>query len=380
MKKFIVFLIISITALLYAQTEQSQAVLSVAQEQNAPGLVMPEPPEKMVGQEHEDEIADSGQRTDQEETSEAQSADQPSTDEPEAVSEPQKPAKPTLYPIDKVEAVIFFDEAMKVISSSDVKRNLDGQPRTLEDILNMYVMYDKATNKYKIPVNESTVDKYFSSLQQQHNLTMEQIKEMFAHGGFTYDQGRQELKMMYANNSLLQFLVESRIVVSQEMIKEHHDSHPVFQESKYEIQLASISIPNGKSKAEIKQQIDEYIKTGQPGFAKASSATGLEPSWSDILAMKKDDFADDKKPITDLDVNDIFVQETASGFDLFKLLSKQEERFLPLDKKRYQEIEMKIKEPLFYEMIEKVRQELLDEASIVKPADAQALDQYQIVQ
>jgi parvulin-like peptidyl-prolyl isomerase len=274
--------------------------------------------------------------------------------------ESRQTRKPQLYPIDEVKAVIFFNEGMQVVASSDIKRSFDGRPRTLEDILSMYVLYDTATNRYKIPVSEDTVDKYFASLQQQHNLTMEQIKEMFAQGGFTYEQGRQELKMMYANNSLLQFLVESRLVVTEEMVKEYHESHPVLIESNYQIQLASIPLSEGQSKADLKKQVDTYIETGM----------GLDPQWSEVFEMKKDDFAEDKKAILDLEVNQIFTQETSDGLDLFKLIFKQDEGFLPLDVKRYQEIEMRIKEPLFYEMVEKIRQELLNEASIVYPKNA----------
>lgn len=373
MKKLFSLLIISIAAFIYVQTEQSQVAPPIAQDQKVQALAMPEPPERTVIVHQEEINAPVASETQQSLSNineePTQEVVQPSVSEPETVSQPQAPTKPTLYPIDKVEAVIFFDEDMKVVASSDVKRNLDGRPRTLEDILSTYVMYDKATNKYKIPVNEQTVDKYFSSLQQQQGLTMEQIKAMFAQGGFTYDQGRQELKMMYANNSLLQFLVESRLVVSQEMVQEYHDSHPILLESKYEIQLATITIPEGKTSADIKKQIDVYIQAGH----------GLpDISWSETFTMQKDDFAEDKKGIVDLDAGQIFVQETLTGFDLFKLLFKQEEGFVPLDKKRYQEIEMKIKEPLFFEIVEKVRQELLEQASIVKPPNTQALDQFNI--
>lgn len=277
-------------------------------------------------------------------------------------------AQPLLYPIDKVEAVIFFDETAKIITASDVRPNLDGRPRTLEDILSMYVLYEKASTKYKIPVSEQTVDKYFTSLQKQHNLTMDQIKEMFAQGGFSYEQGRQELKMMYANNSLLQFLVESRLSVSPEMVQEYYDAHPMIQESNYAIQMATIAIPDGAAREDIKNQIDQYRATGQ----------GLpDISWSDAIVMKKEDFSDAMQPMLNFDLGQIFEQESSTGFDLFRLTIKQEEKVFTLEERR-QEIEMRLKEPLFYEMVEKIRAELIEQASIVYPAHAQAVEEFKI--
>ncbi len=274
-----------------------------------------------------------------------------------------------LYPIDKVEAVIFSDEEVKVITSSDVKPSLDNKPRSLDDIISMHVMFNEATYKYKMPIDEQSVDSYLVSLQKQHNLTLEQVKQMFLGAGFTYEQGRQELKMMNANNSLMQFLVNSRLVVSEDMVKQYFQDHPMVVEGSYELQLATVKIPAGSTSKEHKKDVVQFAKTGN----------GLDVSWSGAFTMAKDDIAEDKKGILALEAGEILVITNLNDFDLFKLVSKQVEKTVPLSE-RYSTIEMQIKEPLFYQMLDSAKTELIENASIVRPDDAKAVDQFDVIQ
>ena len=92
--------------------------------------------------------------------------------------------------IDTIQAVVFGQGGAQVITRSDVTRpSLSGAPQSLDDLIFERLVFLDA-QKYKIVPDEDAVDKYLALVQKENNLTLDQLKEVFASAGYSYEEGR----------------------------------------------------------------------------------------------------------------------------------------------------------------------------------------------
>lgn len=261
-----------------------------------------------------------------------------------------KKTEPKLYLIDTIQAVVYSDEATDVITLSDISRTgLDGTQRHLEDLVYAFLMYRDAV-KFKMVPDEEMVDSYLKTLQRTHNLTLDQIKEMFANAGYTYEEGRQELAMLNTVNTVLDFKVRSRMIVPQKDIVAFYEANPIMEPASYQLERA-VAL---KTAAESKDELKEKIMNNECDLA-----------WSEPFWIMKGDIAADKQFIMALKVDEISEpQEIAGGFELFRLKQARPEHLVPLED-RVLEISNTLRRPRYEQMMDEYKQELMDGASIV---------------
>lgn len=261
-----------------------------------------------------------------------------------------------LFLVDKIEAVIFGDEATSIITKSDLEKlTLEGRPRTLPDIIFEKLVIMDAI-KFKITADEGAVDRYLEMIMREHKLSQSDLIAMFRSAGYTYEEGREQLAAMFSFNTMIDFKIKSRLIVPEAQIISYYKAHPIIEEAAYRVQRIMVQPSKKMSDADMKEKVSRMIQTGK-------EVAGIQLSTA--FWIKRDELAADKIFIAVMEPNMISdpVQINA-GFELFRLLEKREEREVPLEN-RYEEISHELKKPLFEKLFREYRKSLFDAASIV---------------
>jgi parvulin-like peptidyl-prolyl isomerase len=275
----------------------------------------------------------------------------------EAVNaEPKEPKENELFLIDTAKAVVFSQERTDVITLSDVQRpTLDGTNQTLDDLVLAKLITQDASH-YKMEPDDDAVDKHLKAVQRENNLSLDELKGIFSSAGYTYEEGREQFKMMTAINSMVDFRIRSRLVVPEREIEAYYQAHPIVQEAAYQVEHAVVAVPDGMDQAGFLQEINKLIKTGQ---------TKLDIDWGEPFWINKSEIAKDKQFLTTMEVGNIGMgSESASGIELFKLRNKKEEHLLSLEE-RYNEIAEFLKRPKYNELFEQYKKDLLTGAALI---------------
>lgn len=257
--------------------------------------------------------------------------------------------------IDTIQAVVFGQDGTQVIPYSDVIRpSLSGDQRSLDDLIFERLVYLDA-QKFKILADDDAVDKYLTMVQKQNNLTLDELKEIFAQSGYSYEEGRDQFKMLQTVNSMLDFKIRSHVIVPRKMVEEYYQEHPEWQQGAFRLKVGFVPyIPGQEDKQ--KKAIAYMAKSGK-------KMRGIE--WGSPFWINQDDVAEDKKFIFDLKPGKTSQAiDTGTGFEIYQLVEKKDRKLIPLEE-RYQEIANTLRRPIYEQLMQKYKDHLFDTASIV---------------
>ncbi len=260
------------------------------------------------------------------------------------------------YLVDTIRVVIFGQEETDIITESDLKRpSLEGALRSKDDIILERLIYLDA-KKFQLLPDEEAINRHLQAVQREHNLSLDQLKQIFKNAGYTYEEGRQQFGVMATINSMLDLKIRSRLIVPDREITKYYDEHPERQEASYFIEKAFVPFSSQESKQTLKKKLTAFAKHEGP----FGDITWSEPFW-----INDSDLAEDKKFIALLNVDQISMpQETDGGFEVLRLKQKQEEHLKPLEERR-QEISTILRQPRYEQLFNEYKKELFDNASIV---------------
>lgn len=259
--------------------------------------------------------------------------------------------------VDKIEVTIYGDEGVQIITKSDLERlSIDGQERTKDDIILERLMFLDAQKMHMVQGDEA-VDAYLNNIQREHNMSKEQLEYLFANSGYSFEEAREQLRILYAVNSIIDFKIRSRLIVPEQDVVAYYKSHPVKLQPMYQIQRAVVPMPTDEAQqASFKKEVERWCQTGLGDIA----VVWDEPFW-----IERGDIAENKKFITTMKIGDCAVSgETAEGIELFKLVDKKEEREQSLEE-RYREITDILRRPKYEELLDEYKKQLRESASIV---------------
>ena len=271
-----------------------------------------------------------------------------------------------IIPINSIKALVFGNDETHIITEFDITRPsiFEGRFLTEKEYIERILTYEDA-KKYKIPVDEATVDKYLEGMQKEHNLTPDDMKNMFLEAGFTYQEGRKALKILYTNSALLGFKVNDRLIVSESAIEKYYKEHPEIIEASYLLQITSIDRSENQTNQELKDKLNQAITENK--------LSNIIPAWPDAFWIQESDISQEKKAITQLNIDSIWMDETETGFDLYRLKDKKEETIRPLDIQKRKEISELLREPVYEQIKKEYEDELWNNAAISYPKPARAL-------
>jgi len=262
-----------------------------------------------------------------------------------------------LVTIDAIVAIIYGDEETYTITKSDLDRpGIDGRYRSLDDRIMEALLYGEAKKYKMLPTNEA-VEKHLQAVQQEHNLTKEELYNIFRAAGYTPGEGKEQFAHLSAISSLMDFKIRSRLIVPEKDIVAYYDENPVWEDPSYQLQRAIVPIPKKKDAKEFEKELEQFIKIGMGG--------SIRIRWDDLFWIKQDDIAEVWSFIMDMKIDEIrFVQAVSEGLELVKLTEKREKCIKSLEE-RYREIADILRRPKYEELLAKYKNSLLEVASIV---------------
>lgn len=265
------------------------------------------------------------------------------------------PAPTEPFLIDTIVAVVMNDEGTEIVTLSYTKRpSLSGTQRTLEDIVFELLVFLDAT-KHKITPDNDAVDKYLETIQKDNNLTREQLEEIFAQSGYTFEEALKEFKKMQANNIMLEYKIKSNLVVPRKKIEKYFEENPETLEASYELEYALVPFdPTMPKKDQFKMLIDTISNTPDTDHIKWGS-----PFW-----VTKGELAEEKYFLIDLPVCGISTPEQIeNGFELYRLRNKNNERLKSIEE-RYTEIANILRRPRYAKLIDEYKEQLFATSSV----------------
>jgi hypothetical protein len=258
--------------------------------------------------------------------------------------------------IDTIQAIVYGQSGAEIITMSDVERpSLTGQMRKIDDLVfERMVILDAA--KHKIPMDEEAVDKYLQQIMRENGMTPEQLNQVFTAAGYTPKEGREQFSIMQTVNTMLDFKVRSGLIVPRRDIELYYEAHPETIEAQYLVQYARVPFDTTQGKDAQRKELVAYAKTGKGNGGIA---------WSDPFWISKDEVAQDKIFIFDLPVGTISPpQETATGFELYRVKDTKEPHLRTLDE-RYREISDILRQPRYQQLLTDYRTVLMTGSIIV---------------
>jgi hypothetical protein len=258
--------------------------------------------------------------------------------------------------VDQIEAVVYGQEDVEIITKSDIDRpSLGGGFRSKDEIIfEREVLLD--AKKHHIPQDEEAVDAYLAQIQREHNLSQDELENIFTGSGYTLEEGREQLQMMQTINTMLDVKIRSNLIVPRKDVEEYYRNHPTVIEATYTLQRAVV--PQSKKLSPEQQQkvLEKYAQTGK-------GASGIV--WSDPFTINHSDIAENKQFIYDMQPGDISTpQEVNGGFEMFKLVEKTPQNIKSLDDS-FREIVEILRRPKYDELMEKYKEALAKNASVV---------------
>lgn len=264
---------------------------------------------------------------------------------------PKKQKKAPLKTVNKIAIIVYTDDEPIVITMHDITRKtLDGRKQTKDEVLMDRLIFYEATHTFRMPIPEDRVEKHLLSIKEYHGISEDDIKVLFKREGYSFEEGKEQLRISYTIQTLLQSLIGSRLVVTEKEIKDYYDKHPIKVPATFRIKKAEFSADD-MTPEEIKEleQKGEYQE---------------RLVWGTSYTLEKDEIADSKKFITKMKPGAIKVVKTDDGYEAIKLIKWQEARTLTLDESRHQIADI-LRGPKYEQMLDEFKQSLLDKYEIV---------------
>ncbi|MDP3889333.1 MAG: hypothetical protein Q8Q25_02195 [bacterium] len=265
-----------------------------------------------------------------------------------------KKSEHDIYTVDSIKAVIFAPEGVEIITQSDIERpSLTGAQRTQEEIIFEKLVFLDA-KKHKIIPDEDAVDKYLATVQKENHITLDELKAIFNSAGYSFEEGREQFKIMQAVNIMLDFKIRSNLIVPRKEIESYYEQHPEKKEARYQLEYAFISFDISKDIDVQLQEIEQLV---------VSSNIETDITWGDPFWVNKSDVAQDKQFIFDMQPGQVELKKGQAGFEVYRLKNKEEEQVRSLDERRLEIMDI-LRRPRYFQLLEEYKKILLGTAFI----------------
>ncbi len=264
--------------------------------------------------------------------------------------------KSPLYVIDTIKVVVFGDDRTDLITDLDCKRpSLDGQTRSQEDLILEELIYQDAA-RYKMLATDESTERHLMAVQREHNLSLDDLKNIFASAGYTFEEGKAKFGVMSTVGQMLDFKIRSRLIVPEKDIEHYYKEHPVYSDETYQLANALIKREDDQTLDEVRAEIEQLIQTG---------SSSLQITWSEPFWVKVEEISQNRQFIKKMQPGEVAIaEESDEGIEIIKLMSKQEQKLLTLEE-RYREIADTLRQPKYEELFNNYRKELFDNASLI---------------
>jgi peptidyl-prolyl cis-trans isomerase SurA len=266
------------------------------------------------------------------------------------------------------EAAPIYTAIAKNNSEGSVLESIaQAKEATLDNMILERLIFQRA-KKYKLTVSEEEVNNAYESMKRKAEADGIDFKERLAMSGMDEEQYRKRLRTQLMQNKLLSFDIRSKIVISDEMLKEYYEQHyttNVTEGTYYLLQMgfswakdaASNPAELEKVKAKAKSLAERIHKLAESGqdfkeLARKFSELPSAADGGDIGTFALDDMAEAMRDaIRPLKVGDISkIIETPTNYQFFKLLSGSDDA-ATVNAVPFEEVKEKIRDILYEEKL-----------------------------
>ena len=261
------------------------------------------------------------------------------------------------FVIDGVAAVVFGQEGTQLIAKVEVDRpSLTGQVRSLEDVVFERRVFLDAL-KHKIAIDDDVIDRYLAVVQRQNNLTAEEMRQVFSNAGYTYEEGREQFKILQVVNQMVDYKIRSNLIVPRKDVEKYCKENPEMEEASYDIEYTEVPFDASIPKAVQKRRLARSIKDG-------SCKDTVE--WPGSFTIKSSEIADSRGFIRGMKKDSFYGPlELDTGFGIYHLVDKRDARERTLEE-RYQEIVEMLRMPRYEELLTDYRESLVKGSSVLR--------------
>ena len=238
-----------------------------------------------------------------------------------------------------------------IVLQSDIRPGLDGNPRTLRDVvLDRLKICD--AHRIGLEITEDEADQFLAKIQRENGLTQQEIEKIFSELGYTYEEGRQLVRDQQMIERIIDYRVraDKRFLVNRSDVVAYDEQHPQYKQAQYT--LRQVFIPRQQYDPET---VQAYIDNG---------AIDTIASWEDPFVIAESELAEEMHFIANKDPYTIVdVDVTTGGTEITQLVEKQERHRVSVDD-RYDEIAQHLRAYRFYDLLEAYHSRLLREAKV----------------
>ncbi|MFN2353128.1 MAG: peptidylprolyl isomerase [Desulfopila sp.] len=220
----------------------------------------------------------------------------------------------------------------------------EGRKRLLDKLINQRLIAQQAVDA-NIQVPDQELESSYAQQLQKMGLSEEEFRDKLKQSGLSVEKYKTDLRGKILRDKLIRFEVRSKIVVTEEMMKDYYTtkySEEIEGGGYYLLQMGftwrdSEEVHNSPElleadKARARQRAEKARQRIVDGadfgtIARQSSDLPSAADGGDIGVFEKDDMASYmREAIVELDVGEISpVLETPIGYQFFKLLSRKQD-------------------------------------------------------
>jgi len=255
------------------------------------------------------------------------------------------------FVVDQIIATIYHPEGNETIILSDLQGSIDGQAKTLKELVIERLMVLDA-RRYKIMVTDEEVDRFFGQIQKQNGWTRFELLQFLDAHGYTYDDGRELLRNRLMINQVIDYKIrgDTRMVISRERAQAHYQEHPITEEATFTLAIAYV--PFAKYQQE---KLDSMIKKGK---------LPADIAWDEPFTLKQSELAQDRAFIRDEPVGKVVLAEKIDdGYELTILKNRTAEKQVPFED-CYSKIVNDMRQEQFQKVLDDYQKGLLAQAHV----------------
>jgi peptidyl-prolyl cis-trans isomerase SurA len=217
---------------------------------------------------------------------------------------------------------------------------------------------DQQVDRLGISVSQEDIDKAFQRVQKIRSLTEEQLRKVLAREGLTMEEYRKQLKEQLLRSKLLDYEIKSKIVITEEDIKQYYETHleEFGGEKKYHLRTIIMRTPSYADKEEkdrVREKMEEVHNQLEKGadfaeMARRYSESSLAAEGGDLGLFKLEEIAPQFREVLEGKSAGSYtsVLDTEQGYQIFFI-----EEIVETSAKAIEEVSAEIQNRLYQEQV-----------------------------
>ena len=205
-------------------------------------------------------------------------------------------------PITMHDVRVFAESAGKTLPPGDPT----GDPNFKEGLKGIIAqkLLTEEMKRYDEKIDDDQIDKYIADVEQERNITDEQLKASLMQNGVSWDDFRKQAKMELEKMTMLNEELREHVTIPQEQIQAYYDAHQdqfTVKQEKYKLAQILVAVAPNATPAEVtaaKAKAEEARKKAAAGedfgeLAKHYSDDDSKAQGGELGVFSPDDIMDE---------------------------------------------------------------------------------------